>query len=171
LTDLPQNNLYFAKLAYKLNTENSTMPISLGIWCLQHPALFCLILPANIGLDFELIKQNLAINNESKTMSIASMVACDLQTDRFIPRSNSMRFEFSQQCLTPGNNITVSGARTFAQKRSLLQYDNHDFLQSLGITELQHDTVCCAGYALPFYIFINTFNLHNTPHAIHSIYI
>ena len=171
--DSDNNRVYLAKMAYSRKHDHNVQVVPLEIWCLQHPAVSCLLLPTNIGLDPKHIAQSMSVKNgqERKEMCIASMVACNAITDRYIPRHNCTRFDFGSQCITTGNKINTSGACTYSQMQALLNYDNRDFLQSLGVADMPHTTSCFVHGGVNMYLFINTFRAENKNYAVHTIYL
>jgi hypothetical protein len=172
-SDSENNQIYLAKMAYRRKNGTDMQLVPLQIWCLQHPVMSCLLLPANIGLDASLIAQRMSPGDRQKRkeMCIASMVACDGSTDRYIPRANTTRFDFGSQSIIVGNKINTSGACTYSQTKALLNFDNRDFLQSLGVSDLPHVTSCFVHKNMNMYIFINTFRAGDKNYAVHTIYL
>jgi hypothetical protein len=171
--DSQKRDIYLAKMAYDRKNGNDTLIVPLEIWCLQHPNFTCLLLPANIGLDPTLISQRISSGDShaNKIKCVASMLACEESTDRYIPRAQTSRFDFGSQSINAGNKINMSGACTYSQITALLNYDNRDFLQSLGVADLPHVTSCFVHKNMNLYIFINTFRAGDKNYAVHTIYL
>ena len=92
------------------------------------------------------------------------------KTDRYIPRHNKARFEYASQKMNCASTIDISKAVTRTEQHALLDHDNLDFMQSLGVTDVPHSTTALHSNSLGMHIYINSCSLQGENHVVQNIY-
>ena len=173
------------ELSYKKRHGESLTKIiktSLNIWFFEGPDICGVLLPGGMGMSYNAIPANLPGQNSNSQnpnsqnsncksqLQISTLVGTQGKTDRYIPRHNKARFEYASQKMNCASTIDISKAVTRAEQHALLAHDNLDFMQSLGVADVPHNTTALHSNSLGMHIYINSCTLQGENHVVQNIY-
>ena len=145
---------------------------SLNIWFFQGLGISCVLLPGGLGMSYNKIPADIPKqkSNSKSQLQISTLVGSQGKTDRYIPRHNKARFEYASQKMNCANTIDISKAVTRTEQHALLDHDNLDFMQSLGVTDVPHSTTALHSNSLGMHIYINSCSLQGERHVVQNVY-
>ena len=165
-------DVFMGELSY-LNTHGDIpKETTLNIWFFEGPDHRGILLPGGLGMSYNKIPaDSQGQNSNSKSqLQISTLVGSQGKMDRYIPRHNKARFEYASQKMNCANTIDISKAVTRTEQHALLDHDNLDFMQSLGVTDVQHSTTALHSNSLGMHIYINSCSLQGERHVVQNIY-
>ena len=172
-----EDDVFMGDLSYVDKHGEIATQTSLNIWFIQGLEISCVLLPGGLGMSYNPMPAGLqgqnsnSQNSNSKSqLQISTLVGSQGKMDRYIPRHNKARFEYASQKMNCANTIDISKAVTRTEQHALLDHDNLDFMQSLGVTDVPHSTTALHSNSLGMHIYINSCSLQGENHVVQNIY-